>query len=1372
MAALTADKKHWYVEVFGIREPPTEGADATANQSASLVVEEIAQIGEANVHLTVFRDSWKYRFRHDCSVDEIFERIFGHGTGGIHVTLETEPAIHCFRGGPNEGRDDAEKATLQRLLDERIQGFKKQIEDLKQKHDAFEWQGCDDPEKRLEYLFCDVERDGFERLAGLASAVHGIPVVYPGQADSALVWSTASVHPMQALQNTHQRAVAEACRGLQGDALQDRSSAELGRYFFFKAMTPEKIGRAKDEQTVEEELQELETTLKTIKWLVADASPQLEVELVQRYLVQTANKLEGLWRVFRTPPRASGNPDQDARDAYAKLLLTVPAMAEVDHKLKRFTSGVRIFEQTDPPISRAEQLEACARLCTVLERAHYELSRSFGGLCCIQNFHTIEPFYLFRLLVRFQIRSEKAIDSGLRTKVSSTLTDLLHNSEHMAWLYTWLRNKIIELDERLKRACPGTGPDGQPKFVFYLKGGRAAKVLAGVPKEGENDWDTNIVINPLLPATEWYECFETIHNVVLRFLEQSKRQLLVELHQTDPYDDFLRSLDEARAKLEGDAETEGDAEPETAPGYMTARNGITLLGGAAGMLFGGGLTPMGAVGATLGAAAGNLLVRSYEQYYLDQTDSQVDQAESSLAKDIGLELTHTNKESCKAELIDIGIPRRDTIEAFSNWYHVCPDVMVCDEVPIPGHLYYIADYVLMVREAYIGTSRSVHKTPKRVVRLQEVLEMGELDTPVDREKGHIPQGTLGGSIAAVDGLVDPLRRVLTILLAQFSIAYDLDVDAGLAGCFDTKLTDDIGDMKGKANYPAELEQAIAAHKDAGKPYETKHEDLADAIGYAQWLAGEVGKHLRKERAEFVRKNRAELIHFVKAIYTGYMFHTAQEQTYEELEVQFAVTGAFAAQLHAENAKFERPEELEPPRWIDLTIYAQEGSDPKTVLELIMPAIEQYQNTAEQHDRTKFRMVPEDGVPTGDRVELFWPADHTFSAEFAYAPLMVRLQVVCVEGERPSLAFIRGLPVLSLRDLIWEYKRRAGYVEESFSQELLRTATDALVEILTRFENPNAGSAKLAPSQEAGEDQRPPQPPDQTPPAVQDETPVVTQEVEGLEFLTQHKGNWCWAATSLMMRRFYLHEDRELTQEQLVRTALGNDSNRQYTLVLSRLRPQGGTEGRVLSWDEITAEVDANRPFIFGSGGRDQAGTGGARQYPDHFWVVYGYRTQGPQQALLVWDPLSGTRVRKTLQQYQDMAQGGMTAAQFQRTERKALVPVRVEQDAFDTQRQDFALTVRPTCDPVVITGGTFRVRLWRPARNRIPEGLGETIFERDENAWPESMTWDGSCNRGDRATPRIQAADQEVVVELEVTLPEDETTIMGTENTQVRLPVR
>jgi hypothetical protein len=234
----------------------------------------------------------------------------------------------------------------------------------------------------------------------------------------------------------------------------------------------------------------------------------------------------------------------------------------------------------------------------------------------------IGTFYLFRLLINYQIGSGEAINEELRASVSGELTSLLHNNrQYMGWLSVWLQQKLAELGGKLNAL-------GGRNLIFFLKGGRALKSFLDRPYEGENDWDTQIVLNPDLPATEWYALFARAHDLVLQQLRVFKLEFnqLVEAHRGD-FARYIRSLGEAAVRPAAEEDDDEDA-------------------------------------------------------FFDPFEF----AEGP------------HRASCKAELIDVGIPRRDSPAGIEEWRHL-NDKLLGDAVKYPGYEYYLNEYLFMVRDA-------------------------------------------------------------------------------------------------------------------------------------------------------------------------------------------------------------------------------------------------------------------------------------------------------------------------------------------------------------------------------------------------------------------------------------------------------------------------------------------------------------------------------------------------------------------------------------------------------------------------------------------------------------------------------------------------
>lgn len=975
---LTATKMEWYEKMgFGIARDDPNAATVGINHAdgyGGMITEEtergrraresLGEFATLPAHVTLFRALWSLKFRPTDDTDVIMERIFGSGSMSVHVSLEVEDEQgrkpRAYWQGQNFGRDERERKLLDQMLSFYVLRARDVIERLQKRYDEFVWPDSDDALEKLTWDPADLFRD----LAALASQKTSAKVVWPRQKDAALFWSAAAVHPLQALQNTYQRLVREASRGITDDeARKTREGEELQRYCYFESAPPRLLAQPRDAEGGTSE--RLDRAEKDIAKLLSATEEGGDGEPDAQARARANRALSVLTAV---------------RSEFFNGTVEVPGLIAADRKL----AGL------DAEIAASNQWSDMARIARRLRQGHRALSQVHAGLCCIQNFHIIEPFYLFRLLVKFRIESGGPIAPSKRIEVSGVLTSLLHNHARQAWLYDWLRTRLIELNRQLNAAC---GDDVR----FFLKGGRAAKYLIGQPTAGENDWDTQIVINPNLRAGQWYTNFLKVHNLVLTFLQQSRREFVIQCYANAR--EFGAVVDAWRAQ-QAESEEERDED-------------------------------------TLGDSIDDLMNNLSQEGDI-QADSAMRGAGDDTPEDDDVQLDVV-KENCKAELIDIGIPRRDTVEAFEQWEHFVPDLMVVEGMPIPGHLYYVAEYVMMIRDIFGGGTISLGKTPKRVMRLREVLVLPGLGPYIAREQEHIPPPVLPTSVPQVGALPVAERSVLTVLLKQFAEALELAIDPGLARCFDTLFASNLGARKAKATYPPALSEAIA--KQAG--YNADHINLCDCIGYAQWAAEEVGRHMAGPRAAFLREQRAVLGAFVKAIYTGSVF--AHE---DDLEVRFAVTGSFAALLHAEHAGFDRIDQLEPLRRVDLTIYCKPDADPSTVRELIHPLVEQYLRHPQS---TQFRVV----LHGEDSLCLYWPSEVGFGGEFTYTPLVLKITVQKCGEDWPQLAFVQGFPVLALRDLIWEYKRYAGHVEELFTQRRLKKAIECMVDMLTRFENPTS-----------------------------------------------------------------------------------------------------------------------------------------------------------------------------------------------------------------------------------------------------------------------------------------------------------------------------
>ena len=71
----------------------------------------------------------------------------------------------------------------------------------------------------------------------------------------------------------------------------------------------------------------------------------------------------------------------------------------------------------------------------------------------------------------------------------------------------------------------------------------------------------------------------------------------------------------------------------------------------------------------------------------------------------------------RAELLDVSVPRHDSLETAEQWAHVRPQIAPDDDgIPLPKGDYFIDEYILMFREVLDKKSSSAHKFSKRLWR--------------------------------------------------------------------------------------------------------------------------------------------------------------------------------------------------------------------------------------------------------------------------------------------------------------------------------------------------------------------------------------------------------------------------------------------------------------------------------------------------------------------------------------------------------------------------------------------------------------------------------------------------------------------------------
>ena len=259
-------------ETVGIDQADRDGdVDAEPTRGKKAAPED-GDFALLPAHATLYRNVWSSKFRPTDDTDVIMEKIFGSGNG-VHVTLENtgaEKDPRCYWKGLNFGRTPEEKKLLDEMLTFYVLRARGIVEELKSEYDAFIWPPSTAP---LETLSWD-PADLFNEIAALASRKTGATVVVPTQKDSALLWASAAIHPLQPLQNTYQRLVRDACRDIKNDDLKKaKEGEELGHYCYFEAAPPRLLAQPKDaEGGLEERLGKVEKDLAKLAQAIAEGT--------------------------------------------------------------------------------------------------------------------------------------------------------------------------------------------------------------------------------------------------------------------------------------------------------------------------------------------------------------------------------------------------------------------------------------------------------------------------------------------------------------------------------------------------------------------------------------------------------------------------------------------------------------------------------------------------------------------------------------------------------------------------------------------------------------------------------------------------------------------------------------------------------------------------------------------------------------------------------------------------------------------------------------------------------------------------------------------------------------------------------------------
>lgn len=405
---------------------------------------------------------------------------------------------------------------------------------------------------------------------------------------------------------------------------------------------------------------------------------------------------------------------------------------------------------------------------TAVRRSDEDLARVFAilqstvqGFAVVTENRTVPEFYLLRLLVPYEIGPGGKLDKKYGNIASSLLTAFLNNSfAPPQAAERWLAELMPGLVGRLAAAIADVGGD---RVSFFVKGGRGMACLLGNPAQGENDWDTQLLIDPGLSVVEWNDLYGRLRAAIVNCLAGFNLEFSANLTA------HLSALD---ASLEAFRDSGEDKKK--------------ILDG---------------------------ILNSFFELTQQDNDDDDRMAVYVAATEQDWEaLANRDGRSCKAELIDVGVARYYTVELLNQWRMVRPTVRKRGDLPCPGSPYFIDEFITMIRECDLGVSPSPAKRTKRLGRLTQLLGSGVEDLApfIDHEADFVQRLGLTACREAIQAIpANEAKFLATVLLSQFATAYRCADDPNLTAAFDAWAAARLGALQlgqqGNLPVPAQIE---------------------------------------------------------------------------------------------------------------------------------------------------------------------------------------------------------------------------------------------------------------------------------------------------------------------------------------------------------------------------------------------------------------------------------------------------------------------------------------------------------------------------------------------------------------------------------------
>ncbi|AJK46054.1 hypothetical protein [Burkholderia plantarii] len=415
---------------------------------------------------------------------------------------------------------------------------------------------------------------------------------------------------------------------------------------------------------------------------------------------------------------------------------------------------------------------------------------------------------------------EDPLVRSVRRKFSRTLTATINDAPTYPAVRVAVLNALSELWGRLLSLVDMVREDlrldpAQPLLRFYMKGGNAFECVinpmgpaATQNGGGSSDWDTQIVVDPWAPLPLQNYLYALVEDLILDALRNcaseiarwnpeivSPEELLYQESAAAPVYRYMVELDDPQTIRQV-------FDPKRIGLWLNTSRKLSdrTMPGAAlpGLIFNEGIEPF-------------LLFRLGYTWHARPLDWPAPAFP-------GAALGPTIERPLLMELIDVTLPRRNTVEAVEVWEDLESGHVQIDPTPVslqylgtihtvllplPSLDYHFDEQALMLSEVAAGVSRSVDKVMSRFTRLAQiyngaappkqldyqgvmaamagvtVAQLGVLPAPVAAVTGILGAHGAGAVLAAAPGTPQYLALSMMYVIAARQIQYQ--GEACLAG---------------------------------------------------------------------------------------------------------------------------------------------------------------------------------------------------------------------------------------------------------------------------------------------------------------------------------------------------------------------------------------------------------------------------------------------------------------------------------------------------------------------------------------------------------------------------------------------------------------